>query len=162
MGFVASGVWLHIMAPVQTTALIVGYWLFDARLWRLEAARLLKLAQRSHPSSPAGSLACQWAPPSSPISNQHICARASEGCLLSTARYRLAGARLQAGATRHGRRRLGGCSQRDPVRDLLVAGLYHHGMVPDDVQCAVFLARSSRRGKRRHCHRAGFARRPDS
>ena len=37
MGFVVSGLWLHILTPVQTTALIVGYGLLTQGygVWKL-------------------------------------------------------------------------------------------------------------------------------
>ncbi|MEX0591733.1 MAG: sulfite exporter TauE/SafE family protein [Xanthobacteraceae bacterium] len=37
MGFVVSGVWLHLISPIQTTALIVGYglWTQGYGVWRL-------------------------------------------------------------------------------------------------------------------------------
>jgi uncharacterized membrane protein YfcA len=37
MGFVVSGIWLHIITPVQTTALIVGYglWTQGYGVWKL-------------------------------------------------------------------------------------------------------------------------------
>lgn len=37
MGFVVSGIWLHILTPVQTTALIVGYglWTQGYGVWKL-------------------------------------------------------------------------------------------------------------------------------
>src|SRR6476661_508804 len=31
MGFVVSGIWLHILTPIQTTTLIVGYGLWKLR-----------------------------------------------------------------------------------------------------------------------------------
>jgi uncharacterized membrane protein YfcA len=44
MGFVVSGVWLHILTPVQTTALIVGYGLLTQGygVWRLRHALIWK------------------------------------------------------------------------------------------------------------------------
>ena len=40
MGFVVSGIWLHIITPVQTTALIVGYglWTQGYGVWKLRHA----------------------------------------------------------------------------------------------------------------------------
>jgi uncharacterized membrane protein YfcA len=40
MGFVVSGIWLHILTPVQTTALIVGYGLLTQGygVWKLRHA----------------------------------------------------------------------------------------------------------------------------
>src|SRR5947208_13989745 len=40
MGFVVSGIWLHILAPVQTTTLIVGYGLLTQGygVWKLRHA----------------------------------------------------------------------------------------------------------------------------
>src|SRR5262245_66315235 len=40
MGFVVSGVWLHILTPVQTTTLIVGYGLLTQGygVWKLRHA----------------------------------------------------------------------------------------------------------------------------
>jgi uncharacterized protein len=40
MGFVVSGIWLHILTPVQTTALIVGYGLLTQGygVWKLRQA----------------------------------------------------------------------------------------------------------------------------
>jgi uncharacterized membrane protein YfcA len=40
MGFVVSGVWLHILTPVQTTALVVGYGLLTQGygVWKLRHA----------------------------------------------------------------------------------------------------------------------------
>src|SRR5258705_5843665 len=37
MGFVVSGIWLHILTPIQTTALIVGYglWTQGYGVWKL-------------------------------------------------------------------------------------------------------------------------------
>src|SRR5262245_38535300 len=37
MGFIVSGIWLHIITPVQTTALIVGYglWTQGYGVWKL-------------------------------------------------------------------------------------------------------------------------------
>ena len=39
MGFVVSGVWLHILTPVQTTTLIAGYGLLTQGygVWKLQA-----------------------------------------------------------------------------------------------------------------------------
>jgi len=45
MGFVVSGIWLHILSPIETTTLIVGYGFFDPRLRRLEAPACAGLAQ---------------------------------------------------------------------------------------------------------------------
>src|SRR3974390_3094495 len=40
MGFVVSGIWLHILAPIQTTSLIVGYGLLTQGygVWKLRHA----------------------------------------------------------------------------------------------------------------------------
>src|SRR5215510_10964520 len=40
MGFVVSGIWLHILTPVQTTTLIVGYGLLTQGygVWKLRRA----------------------------------------------------------------------------------------------------------------------------
>jgi uncharacterized protein len=40
MGFIVSGIWLHILTPVQTTALIVGYGLLTQAygVWKLRHA----------------------------------------------------------------------------------------------------------------------------
>jgi uncharacterized protein len=40
MGFVVSGIWLHLISPVQTTALIVGYglWTQGYGVWKLRHA----------------------------------------------------------------------------------------------------------------------------
>jgi uncharacterized protein len=40
MGFVVSGIWLHFLTPVQTTALIVGYGLLTQGygVWKLRQA----------------------------------------------------------------------------------------------------------------------------
>jgi uncharacterized membrane protein YfcA len=40
MGFIVSGVWLHIITPVQTTALVVGYglWTQGYGVWKLKHA----------------------------------------------------------------------------------------------------------------------------
>src|SRR3974390_1740994 len=40
MGFVVSGIWLHILTPVETTALIVGYGLLTQGygVWKLRSA----------------------------------------------------------------------------------------------------------------------------
>ncbi|MBM3530878.1 MAG: sulfite exporter TauE/SafE family protein [Alphaproteobacteria bacterium] len=40
MGFVVSGIWLHLISPVQTTALIVGYglWTQGYGVWKLRQA----------------------------------------------------------------------------------------------------------------------------
>ena len=40
MGFVVSGIWLHILTPVQTTVLIVGYGLLTQGygVWKLRDA----------------------------------------------------------------------------------------------------------------------------
>jgi uncharacterized membrane protein YfcA len=40
MGFVVSGIWLHLISPVQTTALIVGYglWTQGYGVWKLRRA----------------------------------------------------------------------------------------------------------------------------
>ena len=37
MGFVVSGIWLHILTPIQTTTLIVGYglWTQGYGVWKL-------------------------------------------------------------------------------------------------------------------------------
>src|SRR4051812_50015466 len=37
MGFVVSGIWLHIITPIQTTTLIVGYglWTQGYGVWKL-------------------------------------------------------------------------------------------------------------------------------
>ncbi len=37
MGFIVSGIWLHIITPVQTTALVVGYglWTQGYGVWKL-------------------------------------------------------------------------------------------------------------------------------
>ena len=37
MGFVVAGIWLHIITPIQTTALIVGYslWTQGYGVWKL-------------------------------------------------------------------------------------------------------------------------------
>ena len=37
MGFVVSGIWLHVITPVQTTALIAGYglWTQGYGVWKL-------------------------------------------------------------------------------------------------------------------------------
>ena len=37
MGFVVSGIWLHIITPIQTTALVVGYglWTQGYGVWKL-------------------------------------------------------------------------------------------------------------------------------
>src|SRR4029079_4703651 len=37
MGFVVSGIWLHLITPIQTTALIVGYgfWTQGYGVWKL-------------------------------------------------------------------------------------------------------------------------------
>ena len=40
MGFVVAGIWLHIITPIQTTALIVGYglWTQGYGVWKLRHA----------------------------------------------------------------------------------------------------------------------------
>jgi hypothetical protein len=40
MGFVVSGIWLHILTPIQTTALIIGYGLLTQNygVWKLRHA----------------------------------------------------------------------------------------------------------------------------
>jgi uncharacterized membrane protein YfcA len=40
MGFVVSGIWLHIITPIQTTTLIVGYglWTQGYGVWKLRHA----------------------------------------------------------------------------------------------------------------------------
>ena len=40
MGFIVSGIWLHVITPVQTTALIVGYglWTQGYGVWKLRRA----------------------------------------------------------------------------------------------------------------------------
>jgi uncharacterized protein len=40
MGFVVSGMWLHILTPIQTTALIVGYGLLTQNygVWKFRHA----------------------------------------------------------------------------------------------------------------------------
>jgi uncharacterized membrane protein YfcA len=44
MGFVVSGIWLHILTPIQTTALIVGYGLLTQGygVWKLRHALIWK------------------------------------------------------------------------------------------------------------------------
>src|SRR5437016_8015614 len=44
MGFVVSGIWLHILTPVQTTTLIVGYGLLTQGygVWKLRHALIWK------------------------------------------------------------------------------------------------------------------------
>jgi hypothetical protein len=44
MGFVVSGIWLHLLTPVQTTVLIVGYglWTQGYGVWKLRHALALK------------------------------------------------------------------------------------------------------------------------
>jgi uncharacterized protein len=41
MGFVVSGIWLHILTPVQTTTLIAGYGLLTQGygVWKLRHSR---------------------------------------------------------------------------------------------------------------------------
>jgi hypothetical protein len=37
MGFIVAGIWLHIITPLQTTALITGYglWTQGCGVWKL-------------------------------------------------------------------------------------------------------------------------------
>ena len=46
-GLVVSGVWLHIITPIQTAMLIVGYGVVNARLWHLEGAPRAEVAARA-------------------------------------------------------------------------------------------------------------------
>ena len=79
MGLVVSGVWLHIMTPAQTAALIVGYGLIvqTYSIWKMR--HTLKWLAVIRSSSAARS-ACQSAPPLLPTSMPATSAPASACC----------------------------------------------------------------------------------
>ena len=129
MGFVVSGIWLHMITPIQTTALIVGYglWTQGYGVWKLRHSlswrNVAPFIIGGTIGVPIGTLLLTYIDPAY--------MRSGVGVLLVV--YGIYGLAQPAFKPVHGRRRgrwRRRISERHAVRADRPAGIHHHRLVP--------------------------------